>query len=89
MAVNSKVVTISEVADYAGVSQATVSRVLNGTAKVREEVSERVRDAIKELGYNPNYAARSLARKRTNTIGIIVSNLHDRTKLLNVATLMT
>ena len=77
MAVNSKVVTISEVADYAGVSQATVSRVLNGTAKVREEVSERVRDAIKELGYNPNYAARSLARKRTNTIGIIVSNLHD------------
>src|SRR5579875_448751 len=54
---------------------ATVSRVLNGTAVVKEETKKRVLDAIALLGYRPNAVARGLASKRTRTIGVIVPDV--------------
>ena len=53
-------VHISDIARMAGVSNATVSRVINGTAKVSEEKTRRVKEAIRKTGYNPNEIARSL-----------------------------
>jgi LacI family transcriptional regulator len=68
-------VTIYDVAREAGVSMATVSRVLNGTAVVKDETKKKVQDAIKRLGYRPNAVARGLASKKTKTIGIIVPDV--------------
>ncbi len=68
-------VTIYDVAREAGVSMATVSRVLNGTAVVKEDTKRKVVDAIAKLGYRPNAVARGLASKRTKTIGIIVPDV--------------
>ncbi|MCL6453860.1 MAG: LacI family DNA-binding transcriptional regulator [Alicyclobacillus sp.] len=68
-------VTIYDVAREAKVSMATVSRVLNGTAVVKEETKKRVLDAIALLGYRPNAVARGLASKRTRTIGVIVPDV--------------
>lgn len=73
----SKKVSIKDVAKAADVSLATVSRVINKLDGVKPEMQQRVLDAIEKLGYSPNYAARALAAQRTNTIGIIVNNLHD------------
>lgn len=67
--------TISEVAKKAGVSNATVSRVLSGTAVVKEETKSRVMDAINALSYVPNQAARSLASNKTFTIGLVASSI--------------
>ncbi len=69
--------TIKDIAREAGVSLATVSRVINHMNNVSDEVRERVEEVIVRLGYNPNNAARSLAKRKTNTIGVIVNNLHD------------
>jgi LacI family transcriptional regulator len=63
--------TISEVARQAGVGVATVSRVLNGSPAVREETRRRVLDAIEDLGYAPNPAARALSTGRTQSIGVV------------------
>jgi LacI family transcriptional regulator len=64
--------TIADVARVAGVSKATVSRVLAGTTKyVREETRQRVLTAITELEYHPSSAARSLKSKRSFTLGIV------------------
>lgn len=70
-------VTIKDVANHAGVSTATVSRVLNGSPNVKEHLAERVREAISELGYRPNAAARSLKTRKTNTIGILVPDISN------------
>lgn len=67
--------TIYEVSKLAGVSLATVSRVVNGTAKVRESTREKVEAAMQELGYRPNSVAQSLATNRSNSIGILVPEL--------------
>lgn len=67
--------TISEVARRANVSIATVSRVLNGTAPVAEGTARRVRAAITELNYMPHAAARTLASRRTNTIGLLLPEI--------------
>jgi DNA-binding LacI/PurR family transcriptional regulator len=67
--------TISDVAQSAGVSIATVSRVINGTSPVVEETARRVRAAIDELQFVPRTAARVLASRRTNTIGLILSEI--------------
>lgn len=67
--------TIYDVAREAKVSMATVSRVLNGTAVVREDTKQRVLDAIALLSYRPNAVARGLASKRTRTIGVIVPDV--------------
>ena len=64
-------VTLYEVARQAGVSIATVSRVLHGQVAVREETRARVRSAIDELGYVPDGAAQSLARNRKDVIGLV------------------
>lgn len=73
----SKRVSIKDVAKRADVSIATVSRVVNKVDGVTPKMSEKVVEAIRELGYSPNTAARSLVRRRTNAIGIIVNKLHD------------
>lgn len=67
----SGVVVMTDVARAAGVSQKTVSRVLNGSAHVRPEVRERVRRAVDELGYRRNAAARALVRGRSHVVGVV------------------
>lgn len=67
-----KKITISDVAKEAGVSIATVSRVLNDSPYVREEVRKRVLDAIKKLNYQPSLFARSLAGKKVKAIGLVI-----------------
>lgn len=68
-------VSIREVARLAGVSPATVSRVFNGTAKVDEEKVKRVQKVIEETGFVPNEVARSLFKKSSKIIGIIIPNV--------------
>jgi LacI family transcriptional regulator, galactose operon repressor len=67
--------TIEDVAKRAGVSIATVSRVLNGTAQVKPEKAERVRLATEELHFVPHHAARVLASRKTMTLGLILSEI--------------
>jgi LacI family transcriptional regulator len=68
---------IAAVARKAGVSTATVSRVLNSSNKVREVTAAKVRAAIEELNYRPNISARSLRSGRSNLYGIIVSDIRN------------
>lgn len=68
-------VTIGDVAALAGVSIATVSRVVNGHYGVSQPTSERVQVVIDELGYESSLIARSLRSQRTNVIGILVSGI--------------
>ncbi|MEW9548042.1 GH1 family beta-glucosidase [Nonomuraea sp. NPDC050783] len=65
--------TLETVAARARVSRATVSRVVNGEASVRPEVRETVLRAVKELGYVPNAAARSLVTRSTNAVALVLS----------------
>jgi DNA-binding LacI/PurR family transcriptional regulator len=67
--------TISDVAARAGVSIATVSRVLNGNTPVAAATMERVRSAVEELAFVPRSAARVLASQRTNTIGLVLDEI--------------
>lgn len=73
----SKSVSIKDIAKTAGVSQSTVSRVLNNTCIVSEELRDKVMNAVEAMDYVPNQAARFLVSNRTNTIGVIVNNMHD------------
>ncbi|MGC8550146.1 MAG: LacI family DNA-binding transcriptional regulator [Acidobacteriaceae bacterium] len=68
---------IQQVAKRAGVSTATVSRVLNGSPKVREETAQRVRRVIDELNYVPNTSARNLRIGRSELYGLIVSDIKN------------
>lgn len=68
-------VTIYDVAREAKVSMATVSRVINSTAVVKDDTKRRVQEAIARLGYRPNAVARGLASKRTRSIGVIVPDV--------------
>jgi DNA-binding LacI/PurR family transcriptional regulator len=65
---------MADVARIAGVSHQTVSRVLNDHPNVRPATRDRVLAAIRELGYRPNAAARTLVTRRTNTLGVISFN---------------
>jgi DNA-binding LacI/PurR family transcriptional regulator len=67
--------TITDVASLAGVSIATVSRVINGTTPVAEATASKVRRAINSLNFTPHSAARILASKKTNTIGLILPEI--------------
>ena len=67
--------TIKDVARVAGVSIATVSATLNGTARVSEKRSKRVWDAIRSVGYTPHGIARSLRLGHTRSIGLIVGDI--------------
>jgi LacI family transcriptional regulator len=69
------VTTILDVARLAEVSIATVSRVINGDAAVRPHTRQQVEEAIEQLDYRPNAAARSLRLSRSQTIGLIVTDL--------------
>lgn len=69
--------SIKDVAALAGVSPATVSRVMNGTAKVNPEKAERVLQAIQETGFVPNEVARTLFRKSAKIIGLIIPSVHN------------
>ncbi|MEI5676394.1 MULTISPECIES: LacI family DNA-binding transcriptional regulator [unclassified Nocardioides] len=64
---------MADVARLAGVSHQTVSRVINGQNNLRPETRERVLQAIRQLGYRPNSAARALVTRRSATIGVIGS----------------
>jgi LacI family transcriptional regulator len=75
MAVKNRPPTIADVAQRAAVSIATVSRVLNGTTPVEQEKTARVRMAMEELQFVPHHAARVLASKRTNTIGLLLPEI--------------
>ncbi|MEP5728089.1 MAG: LacI family DNA-binding transcriptional regulator [Sulfitobacter sp.] len=69
--------TLDDVAQAAGVSTATVSRCLNQSEKVSQETAKRVHNAVKNLGYTPNFSARALAAKRTFTIGAIIPTMEN------------
>ncbi len=70
-------VSIKDVAEAAGVSTATVSRVLSNGLHVRPEVRERVMATVERLGYRPNLVARSLRSQQSSTIGLIVSDISN------------
>lgn len=69
--------TIKDVAKEAGVSIATVSRVINNSPKAGKTSVKSVKAAMKKLGYRPNANARALVNKKTNTIGVLVSDVSD------------
>jgi DNA-binding LacI/PurR family transcriptional regulator len=69
---------LEDIGRMAGVSRSTVSRVINGEASVRPEVRERVEGVIRETGYTPNAAARSLVSNRSGVIGLVIpSRVHN------------
>jgi DNA-binding LacI/PurR family transcriptional regulator len=68
-------VTMHQIAREAGVSLGTVSHVINGTAKVREPLRQRVVKAVKNLGYEPNELSRGLRLNRTSMIGMIIPDI--------------
>jgi DNA-binding LacI/PurR family transcriptional regulator len=70
--------TLEAVAERAGVSRATASRVVNGGAGVRAPLVERVQQAVAELGYVPNQAARTLVTRRNDAVAVIVAEPESR-----------
>ena len=75
---NGRMATLDAVATEAGVSRATVSRVVNGSPKVSPDVRRTVERAIERLGYVPNPAARSLVTRRSDSIGVVITEPTDR-----------
>lgn len=67
--------SIRDVAERAGVSVGTVSRVINGNSAVRPVLRSRVETAIRELGYRPNALAQSLRRQRSHTLGLVIPDI--------------
>lgn len=70
-------VTISDIAKEAGVSQATVSRVLNQSGYVKEETRKKILNVMERLNYSPSAIARSLSTNKTNTIGVVVPDINN------------
>lgn len=71
--------TMKDIADKAGVSVATVSRVLNNSKPVSDELRQKVLDVVKQTGYKPNALARSMIKQKTGTIGVIIPDLDNET----------
>ncbi len=69
--------SIKEIAERTGLSIATVSHVINGTRKVSDKSKALVMDAIKETGYKPNYAARMLRTRRSDTVAMLIPNVRQ------------
>ncbi|MEH0688642.1 LacI family DNA-binding transcriptional regulator [Vibrio cholerae] len=67
--------TIKDVAKLAGVSVGTTSRVLNNSTQISEHSYNAVHEAVKRLGYHKNAMAKALVRSKTETIGILVSDV--------------
>ncbi|MBU2993969.1 LacI family DNA-binding transcriptional regulator [Octadecabacter sp. 1_MG-2023] len=72
---NNPTPTLYDVSEKAGVSTATVSRALNFPDRVAEKTRKRVMDAVTALGYSPNFGARAMASRRTNTIGAVIPTM--------------
>ena len=70
-----KTLSVKDIAELAGTSTATVSRVLNQNGRFSKETEERVKKIIEEYGYEPNQTARDLRVKRTQTVGVLVPNI--------------
>ena len=75
MAAVKKSVSVKDVARLAGVSEQTVSRTVHDSPSVRPKTKERVRAAMRELGYRPNFAGRSLRRGKFKTVGVAMFNI--------------
>ncbi|AGT31045.1 LacI family transcription regulator [Geobacillus genomosp. 3] len=71
-------VTIKDVAKRANVAPSTVSRVIADSPRISEKTKQRVREAMKELGYHPNFIARSLASQAAQVIGIVMPSSADQ-----------
>ena len=71
-------ITIYDVAREAGVSMATVSRVVNGNPNVKPSTRKKVSEVIDRLNYRPNAVARGLASKKTTTVGVIIPNITNQ-----------
>ncbi|HSV31325.1 MAG TPA: LacI family DNA-binding transcriptional regulator [Atribacteraceae bacterium] len=67
--------TIYDIARVAKTSPATVSRALSGTGSVREETRKKIKKIAREMNYSPNHLARSLVKKKTDTIALIISDI--------------
>ncbi|MEJ5248830.1 LacI family DNA-binding transcriptional regulator [Caldilinea sp.] len=74
---NRRVVSIQDIAEAAGVSHSTVSRALHDSELISPEVRQRIQQLAQEMGYTPNAVAQSLKRKRTNTVGLVVTSISD------------
>jgi len=72
-----KNIDIYKIADEAGVSKSTVSRVINNKAGVKDSTRKKVSKVIKDLNYKPNSSAKGLASKKTQTIGLVISDITD------------
>jgi len=72
-----RVATLSDVARAASVSTATVSRCLNSPERVEETTRQRVMRAVEDLSYSPNYGAKIMAARRTNTIGAVIPTMEN------------
>ena len=68
-------VSLKDIAKMCNVSPSTVSNVLNGKSSMSDEVKQRVLEAVRETGYQPNYYARNMRTNKSGTIGIIVEDL--------------
>ena len=70
--------TLMDVAQLAGTSRATASRAINGGTRVSAEALEKVNAAVREIGYRPNLAARSLVTRRTDSIAVVIPESDER-----------
>lgn len=70
-------ITIKEVAELAGVSKSTVSRVLNNNGYVNEETRSKIEEVIKQYNYFPSASARNLSKRETNTIGVVIPEMDN------------
>ena len=68
-------ITLKELAAKCDVSIATISNILNGKSNVSDKTKERVLKVIEETGYKPNYMARTLRARKTNTVGLIIDDI--------------
>ena len=72
-----KTTTVKEVAEFAGVSTATVSRVISGNGTVSKKLIKRVQNAIDALNFHPNQAARRLRHRATKIVGVVISDIQN------------
>lgn len=68
-------ITLDDIAKKLNVSKVTVSKALRGHPDISKETTQRIKKIAKELGYTPNYMARNLSSKRSNTIGVVVPKI--------------